>query len=307
MKAYSIFDDFTEEATKILEESNVDITIHPLGVPRPDSEQMKRILETYDCVIIGTSQKITEDMFENIHEPRIIATASVGLDHICIPKDKRDMIQVINTPKANAKSVAEYTIGCALTCVKRIVEGDSLYRAGKNNKSLYKKPEDLNGKKLGVIGAGNISTEIMRYAGFFGMDIFCWTRNPERHQELANNGIKFLPLEELVGMSDVISFNLPNKPETYGMISRELIDKMKENCIFISVSRKETMDINALFDKAKASSAFYVCLDIDLTDEIVSSVPDKSNVIVTPHIAGGTVETRKRMFKELSEGIVELI
>ena len=90
MRAYSIFDDFTEESIAILTESGVDLTIHPLGTPRPDHDQMKQILESYDCVIIGTGQKITEDMFEKVYSPRIIATASVGLDHIKISEEKRN-------------------------------------------------------------------------------------------------------------------------------------------------------------------------------------------------------------------------
>ena len=82
MKIYCIFDDFDQDAIKIIEDAGGNLTVHPLGVPRPNSVQMKTIMEKYDCVIIGTSQKITEDMFANINTPRIIATASVGLDHI---------------------------------------------------------------------------------------------------------------------------------------------------------------------------------------------------------------------------------
>ena len=120
MKAYSIFDDFTDDATNILARAGVDVTVHPLGVPRPDSLQMKSILEEYECVIIGTSQKISEDMFDNIITPRIIGTASVGVDHIQVPENKKGLITILNTPKANAQSVAEYTMACALTCCKRL-------------------------------------------------------------------------------------------------------------------------------------------------------------------------------------------
>ena len=140
MKIYTIFDDFDTQAEKNIREAGITLDIHPLGVPRPDSLQMKRILENYDGVIIGTTQKITEDMFYNITTPRIIATASAGLDHIQIPEAKKKLITVINTPKANAQSVAEYTIGCALTCCKRLAEGRTLYAAGIDNKKLSKKP-----------------------------------------------------------------------------------------------------------------------------------------------------------------------
>lgn len=307
MKIYSIFDDFDREAIETIEAAGAELCVHPLGVPRPDSRQMTEILHDYDCVIIGTSQKISEDMFADITGPRIIATASVGLDHIRIPEEKRSLITVINTPKANAQSVAEYTIGCALSCCKRLTEGAQLYRNGKDNKKLLRKPENLAGKTMGVVGAGNISVKIMEYARFFGMEILCWTNHPDQHRGLEKRGVRFVELSELVECADYISVNLPNREGTRGLISEELVGRMKDTAVFISVSRLETVDVEALLRKAERCGSFYVCLDIDVNETVVRELPDQSNVLVTPHIAGGTVETRKRMFRELAEAIAQLI
>ena len=307
MKAYTIFDDFTQEAVDILTGAGVELTVHPMGVSRPDHDQMKTILEDYDCVIIGTSQKITEDMFEKVDTPRIIATASVGLDHIRVPEEKKTLVRIINTPKANAQSVAEYTMACALSCVKRLVEGNELYKAGRNNKTLYQKPVDLSGKTIGVVGAGNISACIMEYAQFFGMKVLCWTRNPDGHSDFKDKGVQFVSMEELVSTADVISVNLPNNAGTKGIISTSIVEKMRPSAIFISVSRLETIDYDALFKKADDNPGFYLCLDLDVNENVVRDMPDCTNVLITPHIAGGTVETRKRMFREVAEQIVELI
>ena len=299
MKAYSIFDDFNREAIEILETSGVDLTIHPRGVPRPDEDQMKKILEKYDCVIIGTSQKIRSYMFENIEMPKIIATASVGLDHIVVPEEKKKFITIYNTPKANAQSVAEFTIGTALGCTKRLSEGADLYLEGKSNKSLEKKPEDICGKVIGVIGAGNISMKIMEYATLLGMRVIFWTAHPEKHIL----PYEYVPLDNLVKQSDIISVNLPNNNGTKGLISADLVQKMKDNCIFISVSRLATIDIEALVEKAQANIGFYVNVDIDVDDEVVKLIQNKKHVYITPHIGGGTIETRKRMFTEIAEQI----
>ncbi len=307
MKVYSIFDDFDETAIEIIKNAGAELTVHSIGVPRPDAIQMLKILEDYDCVIIGTSQKVTEDMFENITTPRIVATASVGLDHIRIPNEKKHLVTIINTPKANAQAVAEYTIGCALSCCKRLIEGNSLYRQGKDNKQLFRKPVDLAGKTIGVIGAGNISMRIMEYAQFFGLTVLCWTKNPDRHRELEEKGIRFVNLDELIEMADVISVNLPNNSGTKGIISSELVAKMKDTATFVSVSRLDTMDIDALFEKARKKQGFYVCLDLDVNEAVVQAIPDVLNIMVTPHIAGGTVETRKRMFQEVAEQIAAIV
>ena len=306
MKAYTIFDDYTEEAQRVLSEAGVELTVHPSSLPRPDHDRMKQILASYDCVIIGTSQKITEDMFEGITSPRVIATASVGVDHIRVPEDKRALVTILNTPLANVQSVAEYTMGCALSCMKRLAEGSALYRAGRNNKALSRKPEELHGKTIGVIGAGNVGAGIMRAARLFGMNILCWTRNPAAHGDLNGQGVRFTSLEQLAGEADVISVNLPGCEGTRGLISGDLVSRMKENCVFISVSRLETMDVRALFAKAERTPSFYVCLDLDVNQEVVGMMPAGENVMVTPHIAGGTLEARERMFLGTAQGIAAL-
>lgn len=307
MRIYSIFDDFDTRAIEIILHAGGELTLHPHGIPRPDAAKTKELLKEYDCIIIGTSQKITEDMFEGIDAPRIIATASVGIDHIKVPESKRELVTIINAPKANAQSVAEYTIGCALSCCKRLSEGKLLYRQGLNNKSLYQKPEDLLGKTIGVVGAGNVSERIMSFASFFGMNILCWTRTPEHHKDLMKYSVRFVDLYDLVKTADFISVNLPNKPETIDLISSDLISAMKPNAVFISVSRLDTINAEALFEKARNNKGFYVCLDLDLDDKLIRLIPDQPNVQVTPHIAGGTVETRMRMFTEIASGLVSII
>ena len=279
--------------------------VHPFGVPRPDAVQIKWILENYDGVILGTSQKISEEMFERITTPRVIGTASVGIDHIHVPEAKRNLVKIYNTPKANAQSVAEYTIGCALMCCKRLVEAGHLYLAGRDNKNLKTKPEDLSGKTLGVVGAGNISKKIMEYGQVMGMEIICWTAHPENHQEISGH-INFVSLSELSRRSDVISVNLPNNDGTKNIISDAIIEGMKETAIFISVSRLDTIDYKVLLNKASMHQNFYVCMDVDVDNQMRKFVPSADNVMITPHIAGGTAETRKRMFREVSQQIANM-
>lgn len=305
IKAYSIFDDFGERPAELIRSAGIKLTVHPPGVPRPDSSQMKTILLQYDIVIIGTSQKIKEDMFEDIDTSRIIATASVGVDHICIPEAKKHLVQIINTPKANAQSVAEYTIACMLSCCKRLTEGDQVYRKGKNNKVLRRKPEDLCGKTIGVVGAGNIAERIMEYAHFFGMKILCWTRDPSHHANLRAKGVRFVSLDELAAEADYISVNLPNNAGTKNIISEQLVEKMKPEVVFVTISRLDTVDMHALLKKAAENRSFYLCADIDPDPEIAELAANDHapNIMITPHIAGGTVETRKRMFMEIAEAL----
>jgi phosphoglycerate dehydrogenase-like enzyme len=162
------------------------------------------------------------------------------------------------------------------------------------------------GKIIGVVGAGNISKRIMEFAVFFGMDVICWTKHPENHTVLLDYGIRFVSLEELCEVSDVISVNLPNLADTVNLISKSLVSRMKDTAVFISVSRLQTIDIEALFRKAEINHNFYVCIDIDVSQEVVKRISGVENVMVTPHIAGGTIATRRRMFNEIAEQIAKV-
>lgn len=306
MKAYSIFDDYPQEAVRVLEEAGVEVTVHPMGTERPDPVRMKAILEAYDCVIIGTSQKITPDMFERIDTPRIIATASVGVDHIRFPAEKAGLITVLNTPGANAPSVAEYIVGAVLMARKRLMEASSLYRQGLSNKKLHRKPEDLGGATVGFVGAGRISTRTMELLRPFGVHFLCHTDDaPQRQHLVTDFGVCFVSLPELAAQSDVISVNVPATASTAGLISADIIGAMKEDAIFVSISRESVTDIPALLKKAMTNPDFYAILDLDVIPDYVQSGNGR-NIIITPHIAGGTIESRRRMFMETAERVADL-
>ena len=307
MKAYSIFDDFSEEALQNLEKAGMDVTVHPHGVSRPDRLAMKEILEKYDCVIIGTSQKISSDMFENVNTPKIIATASVGIDHISIPENKRTLITVINTPNANTQSVAEYNVGAMLMARKRYMEGNYLYSQGLDNKKLVRKPEDIHGATIGFVGAGRITTKTMELLRPFGVAYLCYSDDADKRGSLVDEyGVKFVSLQELARKSDIISVNVPSNASTYHLISADIISKMKEDCIFISIARNQVVDLLKLFDKAENCPNFYCVLDLDVLPDCIGK-NNSRNILITPHIAGGTVETRKRMFRELAERVDRLL
>lgn len=302
MKAYCIFDDFPKAEVEKLEKAGIEVDVLEHGMERPNAEQMKCILEKYEIVVIGTSQKISLDMWENISAPRIVGTASVGVDHIKVPEGQS--VNILNTPTANAQSVAEYIVGCALLCVKRLIEGNDLYRIGKNNKTLSRKPVDIHGAVVGLIGAGHIAEKVMELLKPFGVTFLSHTKNPGRHQRLAQEyGVEFVTIDELARLSDVVVVAVPNDASTQNMVSADVVAALKDDCVFISVARAEVTDIKALMEKAKENRHFYLCLDLDVNEKYVG-LNDRDNIIITPHIGGGTVETRKRMFTEVTDRII---
>ena len=117
--------------------------------------------------------------------------------------------------------------------------------------------------------------------------------------------MRFVSLEELAEEADVIAVALPSNEGTRNVVSAELVARMKPEAVFVSISRAETMDVEALIRKAVENRSFYTCLDLDPDDRIRELSAGLENVVVTPHIAGGTRENRIRMFQEASQRIAE--
>lgn len=307
IKAYSVFDDFSPRAVQLFRQAGIGTVLHPSGAPRPDSLRLREIMEEYDILIIGTGQKMDEKAFEPVSGKKIIATASIGTDHIKIPDNKKKIVKMVNAPKSNRISVAEHSIGMILTLKKRLIDGYRVSLRGENKKQMSGAPTDLYGSILGVIGAGGTACELIRLALAFGMKILCWTRNPGAHRELALKGVEFTDLDPLLRYSDIISVNLPLVPETEQIISKDKIALIKKDSVFISLSRAEITNLDALFARAKRESGFSLALDMD-TDKIRKYLDKEyDNILVTPHIAGGTIQARQRMFMELCENVLSVL
>jgi D-3-phosphoglycerate dehydrogenase len=305
MKAYTIFDDFPDSAKKILTDAGLSVTVHPLGVARPDEHQIKFILEEYDMVIVGTSQKMPEWVFADVDSPKIVGSASVGMDHIKVPENKDSLIKIVNAPISNRISVAEHTFALILAFKKFIISGRDTAVKGLNKKAMPYTPTDLFGSKIGVVGAGGTAGAILNMAHTLGMECFSWTPHPEKHREL--DYVSFLPLDEMLKTVDVVSINIPSAKDTVGLIGKEEISLIKENAIFVSASRADVVDMESLFARAKSSPTFRIGLDVD-SDEVVGLWNgEQDNIVVTPHIAGGTVQSRIRMFEEVSANVVAVL
>ncbi len=306
LQAYSVFDDFPQESIDALVANDVSITLLPKGMKRPQGAELKAIIEEYDIVFISTAQTISEEMFERVDSIRIVGTVSRGIDHIHVPSKKKDLIHIVNA-ESNSSSVAEHVFSLVFAFYKRLLEGRALAAKGKHKKEMSFKPQDISDRTIGVIGAGSTASEVIRLANAFRMNCLCWTRFPERHRDLMDKGVVFSSLDSLLSQSDIISVHLPLLEDTRCLIDSNKIRLIKKDAVFINTSRPGIVDNNALFDMARQYPSFSVGMDCDA--ESISGMWDESmnNVIVTPHIAGGTVQARKRLFNDCTNGVIRTI
>ena len=306
LKAYSIIKNLDKKACEIIKNNGIQLDISNSD-KRPDKEGLIKLLGKYDILIIGIEDKFTKDMLPITKKKKIIATLSIGLDHIDRAFLENDNIKIINCQTSNVISVAEHIFALILGLKKRIIEANNISLKGENRRNLSMRSNDITGSTLGIIGAGKISREVIRISKAFNMDTICNTLNPEKHQDLIKQGIKFVSLDEVLSNADIITINIPLNEENKNLISKEKIRLMKKTATFINTSRGELLDMTELIKYADENKTFNVGLDID-AEKYKNILNKKSNnVIVTPHIAGVTKEAVERMDIEMANRLVEYI
>lgn len=306
-KTYSVISNLSQEAINFLENNNIQLTINDSD-NIPSTQELVALLQEYDILIIGVKTIVTKDILKHVSSTKIIATLSIGLDHIDKEIRKSDLVHVINIKNANTISVAEHIFALILGLNKRIYESNNLVLQQKGHKkNLHERPEDISNKRLGLIGAGNITKEVVKIAKVFNMQISCYTRNPNNHKDLLEYGVVFKSLDEILKESDIINVSIPLTDETKYLISKDKIALMKPTATFINTSRVDIVDTKALIEKADKYNTFYVGLDIDLDEhkELLSQY--RNNVIITPHTAGVSKQAIERMDFELANNIVNFL
>lgn len=306
LKAYSVFCDLNPKACEIIRSAGIELELSNTK-ERPNKEDLTELLEKYDILIIGVREKITPDMLDKVSCKKIIATLSIGIDHIDESAFNNEFIKVINCPTSNVISVAEHIFSLVMALKKRIIEANDISINGGIKADLSRRSNDISYSTIGIIGAGKISREVMKIAKVFNMNIFCNTLNQEKHKELLLQGVKFVDIETLLADSDIITVNVPLTKDTENLISKDRIRLMKKNATFINTSRAEIVDMDELIKYADENEGFNVGLDIDVEKykELLST--KRNNVIVTPHIAGVTKEAVERMDVELANNIKKYI
>lgn len=305
LKGYCVLADYGKEAIKLFEENGVALEINE--GKRPDESQLKSLVQEYDVLIIGVKEKMTKAVYENAKALKILGTVSNGTDHIDEVFLNSSAVRAFNCPLSNVISVAEHTFGLILSLQKRIAEGNDCVISGAGRNGLYSLGHDLYGKKIGIIGAGSIASEVINLARAFKMKICCYTFNPQRYAGAYGPDVEFADLDTVLAESDIVSVHLPLSELSKNLISSQKIELMKKNAIFINTSREGIADTRSLIRHADQNPEFRVGLDID-TDNL-DGIFDKRrhNVIVTPHIAGVSPESRCRMDDELAENITDYL
>ena len=296
-----VCDPIHEDGIRILKDAGFDVDINP----NISYEELKGKVRNYDVLVVRSRTKVTREIIEAGEKLKVVGRAGAGIDNIDVEAAKEKGVKVLNTPEAPAIAVAELTIGLLLSLARQIPRADSSMKEGRWAKKEFKGWQ-LNGKTFGIIGLGHIGEKVARLAKAFGMKILITKRTPPSPEILRELEAEFVPLDELLKRSDIVSLHVPLTSQTYHMIGEREIQLMKDGAFIINTSRGAVVDEKALFKALKSGKLGGAALDVyEVEPPEDYSLMKLPNVVCTPHIGAQTVEAQRAAATLLAQKIVD--
>ncbi|MBT9134373.1 MAG: Hydroxypyruvate reductase [Firmicutes bacterium] len=224
---------------------------------------------------------------------KIIALHGAGVDQVDVKAATEGGIYVTNTPGANAQSVAELALGLVISFRRSISQADCLVRQGRWEKARALGTE-LKGKRLGIVGYGNIGQTLAGIATALGMEVVFWSRST---QTSVVRGARPVPLEELFGTADIVSLHLALVPDTMGLVGRRLLSLMRKDALLVNTARGALVVQDDLLQALQEGWIAGAALDVFEQEPLPANSPFLSlpNVLFTPHMGGSTTECLARV------------
>ena len=268
-------------------------------------------VKSYDAVLCLLTDKIDGAVFDAIPSAKIFANYAVGTDNIDLAAAKERGVTITNTPGVLTETVAEHAFTLMLSVAHRVAEADGFTRAGKYGgwEPLLLLGTDLSHKTLGILGLGRIGSRVAHHgARGFDMKIIYYdvARSEQFEKEYA---AEFRPNpEEVLKEADFVSVHVPLLASTKHLINQERLAMMKPTAILVNTSRGPVIDEAALTEALKSGVIRGAGLDVFENEPLLASgLTSLRNVILTPHIASATEETRSKMSDLAAQNIIEFL
>ena len=276
-----------------------------IEVVEVDTQEKFDALTEADAIVLRIL-KMPKEVVARIKGLKMIMRWGAGFDSVDIEEAGKHGIYVCNTPGANAYAVAELTVALMLAVGRKLICHDRAIHQGEWSKNTFLNlTRTLNNKVVGIIGGGNIGRQVASRVQAFGSTVQYYDpfRLPEEMEEKLH--MKYVGLEELIRTSDVITLHVPLMASTRHMIGEKEIEKMKDGAILINVARGGLMDDGAVVNavnSGKLSGAGIDCVEEEPA-KLGSPILENPNIIVTPHVGGGSADISDVMFPMITENI----
>lgn len=272
-------------------------------------EVLKKI-DAYEGIIIRSRIPIDRNLIEHGSNLKFIARVGAGMENIDGEFATRSGISLISSPEGNRDAVAEHVLGMILILMNRLFIASNEVKNG-----IWKREEnrgdELLGKTFGIIGYGNMGKAVAKRLSGFGVKVIFHDILPNLSDEFATQ----VSLKQLQEEADILSLHLPITPKTRYIFNEKMIAGMKKNFYFINTARGENVNTKDLVKAMKSGKIKAVCLDVlefekpsfeNITEknEDLEYLLQSENAIVTPHIAGWTIQSKEKLAQIIVDKIL---
>ena len=273
-------------------------------------EQVLEKIHLYEGIIIRSRIPLDAHFLEKAKNLKFIARVGAGMENIDTAKAQELGIKLINSPEGNKDAVAEHVLGTLLVLMNRLFISSNEVKKGiwlrEENRG-----EEILGKTFGIIGYGNMGKAVAKRLSGFGCKTIFYDIKPNLSDEFATQ----VSLQELQENADILSLHTPLTEDTLYMIDEEFISKMKKNFYFINTARGKNLKTSALVNALKSGKIKGACLDVleyektsfenlETKNEDLEYLLNSEKVIITPHIAGWTHESKIKLAQVIVDKIL---
>jgi D-3-phosphoglycerate dehydrogenase len=281
-------------ALELMKAEGFNVETYPAGL---DEDELCEKIKNVSVLGIRSKTQVTAKVLENANRLMVIGAFCIGTNQIDLKAATKKGVAVFNAPFSNTRSVVELAIAEMILLMRGIIDKSTKMHEGKWDKSA-KGSFEIRGKKLGIIGYGNIGAQLSVIAENLGMKIYYY----DKEEKLAlGNATKCKSLKDLLALADVITLHVDGKESNANLIGAAEFKAMKKGVIFLNLSRGHVVDVKALRESILNGTVAGCSVDvfpyepISNDEEFVSDLRGLPNTILTPHIGGSTSEAQENI------------
>ena len=275
----------------------------------PTRDELVAGLQGKQALLCLLTERIDADVLDAAPELRVVANLAVGYDNVDVAAATARGIVVTNTPDVLTDATAELTWALILSAARRVIEGDTLVRAGRWTgwSPTQLLGTSLTGKTLGIFGMGKIGAAVARRARAFSMSVVYTNRSRNEAVE-AEVGARPVPFDELLEVSDVLTLHAPSTPQTRHVIDEAALARLRPGAILVNTARGPLVDEAALVRALQARRLAAAGLDVfEREPALEPGLIELDNVVLLPHLGSATAEARAAMVELCCRNIIAVL
>ena len=295
---------WVEDVAHLFEDADWEI-VHSKHRYPMSAAQIREQLPGIHALMANDRDEVTAAALEGADVLKVVSRTGVGYDNVDLAAASARGIAVTITPAANAETVADAAFGLMLAVGRRIVHNDRRMRFGRWEQTIG---SDVWGKTLGIVGFGRIGQAVARRGRAFEMRVLAVEPQPDL-EAVRSLGVELTDLETALRESDYVSLHAPATPETHGLINARTLALMRPTAYLVNTARGPLVDEEALYEALRSGALAGAGLDVwdPEPPDPASPLLQLENVVATPHVAGGSHESKRRAAQQAIQNCLDAV